>query len=117
MDDGMDDTMDDLSVNTKRLARIMKALGNEHRLSLYLQIAQKQEAGFEDNVCVVQNIIKYFHLSAPTISHHLKELSNAGLINTQRRGKFLTASIVAETVDELEQILAIVRSSDRRADS
>ena len=99
----------EMMLDTKRLARVMKALGNEHRLALYLEIAQQQVAGFEDHACVVSDIMKYFKLSAPTISHHLKELSNARLINTERRGKFLVARIVSETVDELDQILSIVR--------
>ncbi len=95
-------------MDTKRLAKIMKALGNEHRLALYLEIAQQQEAGFEDNACVVSDIMKYFKLSAPTISHHLKELSNAELIVTERRGKFLVARIVSETADELVRMLSRV---------
>lgn len=98
-----------MSADTKRLAKIMKALGNEHRLGLYLEIAQQQEAGFEDNACVVSDIMKYFKLSAPTISHHLKELTNAELISTERRGKYLLARIVSETVDELERVVTLVR--------
>lgn len=98
-------------VDTKRLAKIMKALGNEHRLALYLEIARQQEADFEDNACRMSDIMKFFKLSAPTISHHLKELANAELISTERRGKFLVARIVKETVDDLEKILAIVRGT------
>lgn len=100
-----------MAVNHKRLVKILKALGNEHRLSLYLQIAEQQEAGFEDHACVVSDIMKAIKLSAPTISHHLKELANAELISTERDGKYLMARIVKETVDELEQILTAVRGT------
>ena len=33
-------------LKTRRLARIMKALANEHRLSLYLGIAENEESDF-----------------------------------------------------------------------
>jgi DNA-binding transcriptional ArsR family regulator len=96
--------------NTKRLAKIMKALANEHRLSLYLGIAQNEEAGFEEPECSVCEIVKAFRLTAPTISHHLKELANAELIVTERRGKYLVARINRDTLSEVEQVLALVKA-------
>jgi len=100
-----------MAVNNKRLVKIMKALGNEHRLALYLEIAQQQEAGFEDHACVVSDIMKYVKLSAPTISHHLKELANAELISTERHGKYLMARIVKDTLEELDRVLSLVRGA------
>ena len=50
-----------------------------------------------------------FNLSAPTISHHLKELTNADLITTERKGKYVVARINPETIQEVEQVLAVVR--------
>ena len=97
--------------DTRRMAKIMKALSNENRLSLYLEIAQKQETDFEDTACMVSDVMKLFKLSAPTISHHLKELANADLITTERKGKFLVARINKETIDEVEQVLAIARGT------
>ena len=37
--------------NTKKLAKIMKALANEHRLNLYLGIAQNETSDFETPGC------------------------------------------------------------------
>ena len=107
--------------NTKRLAKVMKALANENRLALYLGIAQNEESDFEtpECNCNIRDIVKAFTLTAPTISHHLKELANADLIITEKRGKFLVRSgvqhhIVArinrDTLAEVEQVLALARS-------
>ena len=79
-------------------------------MALYLGIAQNKESGFEAE-CSICNIVKAFRVSAPTISHHLKELANADLITTEKRGKFVVAKINEHTLDEVEQVLAIARST------
>ena len=99
------------TLDIKRLTRIMKALSNENRYALYLGIAEDPESGFETPRCSVSNIVKRFKLSAPTISHHLKELANADLITTERRGKFLVARINKQTVGDLIQSLTSVKEA------
>ena len=89
----------------KRLAKIMKALSNENRLALYLEIAKQQQSNFETEECSLSNIIKMFSVNKATISHHLKELSNAGLVNTEKRGKYLVATIDRQTLDEVKDVL------------
>jgi predicted transcriptional regulator len=49
----------------------------------------------------------YLYLGAPTISHHLKELANAGLITTERRGKFLVAQICKKTLGAASRVLSL----------
>ena len=84
--------------DTKKMAKIMKALAHEKRLSLYLEIAEKQESSFQNDACHISEVVSLLKLSAPTISHHLKELMNADLITTQKDGKFLLARINKETL-------------------
>lgn len=93
-------------MQAKQLARIMKALSNENRLKLYLEIAKHEESNFEAPECNISDIVKLFGLSPPTISHHLKELANAELITTEKRGKFLVARINKDTLGQVQQILA-----------
>jgi ArsR family transcriptional regulator len=90
----------------KQLAKIMKALSNENRLNLYLQIARHEQTDFEEPECNISDIVKVFGLSPPTISHHLKELANAELITTERRGKYLVATINKKTLTEVKQVLS-----------
>jgi ArsR family transcriptional regulator, arsenate/arsenite/antimonite-responsive transcriptional repressor len=96
-------------MNTKQVARVMKALSNPNRLELYLEILKKCEASFkaEDRECLVSDVMSSFKIGAPTISHHLKELANAGLITTERKGKFLVASVIEQTIDEVKAILSV----------
>ena len=93
-------------MDTKKLAKIMKALSNENRLNLYLEIAKHEESDFEEPQCNVSYIVRMFKLSAPTISHHLKELANADLITTEKRGKYLVARINKETLAEVKHVLS-----------
>ena len=93
-------------MKAKKLAKIMKALSNENRLKLYLEISKQEESDFDAQECHLSDIVKLFGLSPPTISHHLKELANADLIVTEKRGKFLVARINKETLGAVKQILA-----------
>jgi ArsR family transcriptional regulator, arsenate/arsenite/antimonite-responsive transcriptional repressor len=95
-------------MDTKQIARVMKALSNPNRLELYLEILKKCEASFEaeGRECLVSDVMCSFNIGAPTISHHLKELANAGLITTERKGKFLVARINEHTIDEVNDILS-----------
>ena len=95
--------------DTKRIAKVMKALSNPNRLELFLEISDgagetSYPAGCAHECCI-SDIIKRMKIGAPTVSHHLKELSNAGLIETERRGKFLVAWINEAVVLEMRDFL------------
>lgn len=98
-----------MSMNSKKMARVMKALSNPNRLDLYLEILKKCEASFttECRECLVSDIMGSFKIGAPTISHHLKELADADLITTERKGKFLVARINEKTIEDVGGILSI----------
>lgn len=64
-------------------AAVFKALADPVRLRLMSIIAS---AGAEICVC---DIIPRFKVSAPTISHHLRVLREAGLVDCERRGTWV----------------------------
>jgi ArsR family transcriptional regulator len=82
------------------LARVFKALGDPVRLRLLSLIASR--AGGEICVC---DLTPAFDLSQPTISHHLKLLRRAGLIDSERRGTWVYYRLVPETTDRLAELL------------
>ncbi len=88
--------------DAKKMARVFKALSNENRLELFIEILKARETCFEaeENECFITDIMESMNIGAPTISHHIKELTNAGLVITERKGKFLTARINYETLQE-----------------
>ncbi|GHJ36939.1 helix-turn-helix transcriptional regulator [Streptomyces sp. TS71-3] len=82
------------------LAKVFKALGDPVRLRLLSMIAS--QAGGEVCVC---DLTAPFDLSQPTISHHLKLLRQAGLIDCERRGTWVYYWLRPETVDRLAGFL------------
>ena len=99
-------------MNLKELAKIFKALSNENRLEIYLEILKANEKSFEDDQCCecfITDIMNKFNIGAPTISHHLKELSNAGLIFTEKKGKFLTAKINKDIANEACNKILVIK--------
>jgi ArsR family transcriptional regulator len=64
--------------------RIAKALADPRRFALFEAIA----AGGEE--CPNQRLCKDFPVSKATVSHHLKELSQAGLVESVKEGQFVT---------------------------
>ncbi|MCX5442661.1 metalloregulator ArsR/SmtB family transcription factor [Streptomyces sp. NBC_00056] len=83
------------------LAKVFKALGDPVRLRLLSMIASR--AGGEVCVC---DLTPAFDLSQPTISHHLKLLRQAGLIDCERRGTWVYYWLLPEMTDRLAGILS-----------
>lgn len=93
-------------MNSKELAKIFKALGNENRLEIYKEIAKLEDVDYEKKCeCSISEILNYLKIGAPTISHHLKELTNANLITTEKNGKFLIAHINKETLIKIRDFI------------
>ncbi|MEL5956228.1 metalloregulator ArsR/SmtB family transcription factor [Streptomyces sp. CLV115] len=82
------------------LAKVFKALGDPVRLRLLSMIAS--QAGGEVCVC---DLTPAFDLSQPTISHHLKLLRQAGLIDCERRGTWVYYWLLPEMTDRIAGIL------------
>lgn len=80
------------------LAPIFKALGDPVRLRLFSLVAAANEA------CVCE-LIGAFAVSAPTISHHLKVLREAGLVDAERRGTWVYYRARVETLARLAALL------------
>lgn len=97
-------------MDTKKATKIMKALSNQNRFELFLEIAKRNQSSFEGEECFVYDIMDKFNIGAPTVSHHLKELANADLITTERKGKLLVAKINENTMTEFSEILNIKQS-------
>lgn len=83
--------------DTQQLAKAFKALAHPNRLQIYYEIMSRRahEVETSDKDCLLGgcNLTEFIHslnVGAPTISHHIKELVNAGLITVERNGKYMT---------------------------
>lgn len=86
------------------LASLFKALADPVRLRLVALIA---DAG---RVCVCE-LTPHFDLSGPTISHHLKVLREAGLVDGERTGTWIHYWIRPEVESVVRTVLSVQVSS------
>jgi ArsR family transcriptional regulator len=84
----------------ERMATIAKALADPIRLQL-VDVLRKH-AG---KVCVCE-LVPLFELSQPTVSHHLKVLRDAGIVDSERRGLWAYYYVVPDALKELSQWLS-----------
>ena len=80
------------------LAARFKALADPTRVAIVNRLAAAEE------VCVC-DLTAAFELSQPTISHHLRVLRDAGLVESSRRGTWAFYHLVPTAVQELRQTL------------
>ncbi len=104
--------------------KIFKALSNEQRLKIFLMIYKdccdigdsigKSEIRLGDDSCcgVTKSIERAFskvcdcmNLSRSTISHHFKELQNAGLITCEREGQTFRCTVNEDAVNSIKDFL------------
>ena len=83
------------TVEADRLAAVAKALADPVRLQL-VDVLRKH-AG---EVCVCE-LVPLFEISQPTLSHHLKKLRDAGIVDSERRGLWAYYYVRPEALEEL----------------
>lgn len=96
--------------DTTEIARLFKALSDPNRLKV-LQLLREccppgccaTDAGIENTV---SRLASQFDLSLSTVSHHLKELRNAGLIVCEKRGQSVHCAPNEEALRVLRRYLA-----------
>jgi ArsR family transcriptional regulator, arsenate/arsenite/antimonite-responsive transcriptional repressor len=93
------------------LAKVFKALSNEQRLTIFKMIYKMGKEKSADNSCcdpiqkaftIASDCLK---ISRSTVSHHFKELQNAGLITCTRQGKCFDCKINLEVLDKIKNFL------------
>lgn len=86
---------DQFTDENNAVAIIFKALGHPARIAILEHIIKA-------NSCICGDIVKELPLAQPTISQHLKELKNAGLIKGSIEGNSICYCINREGIDHLK---------------
>lgn len=92
-------------VDPEPLAEKLKALANPVRLRMLECIRAR---GQEVCVCDFEDEIE---LTQPTLSHHLKVLREAGLVESRKRGSYSLHRLVPEAFAQLEAYMESCRAS------
>src|SRR5262249_45681042 len=92
------------TVDAEQFQRIAKALADPRRFEILEHIAQQAEVG-------CRRLCGCFPVRQATISHHLKELASAGLVESRRDGQFVyyrtRPAGVEGYMDELRRRMAV----------
>jgi ArsR family transcriptional regulator, arsenate/arsenite/antimonite-responsive transcriptional repressor len=84
----------------ERLARMFKALGDPTRVRLVSLIAAQP-----DHEACICDLVEPVGLSQPTVSHHMKQLVEAGIVVREQRGRWAFYRLVEETLTALSVAL------------
>lgn len=82
-----------------QIEKISKALADQTRLRIFEVISRARQMSCGE-------IVAMRGVTPATVSHHLKILSEAGLIACRREGQFVYSEAMPETVEEFTRALA-----------
>ena len=101
-------------MNQEQIVKIFKALSNENRLKILETICTRAEcnpddAGFfdveETPICCVDEIVDKFDMAQSSVSQHLKELHNAGLLQRRKKAQWVYYSVDRKVLEKLVEYL------------
>lgn len=81
------------------LADLFKALADPTRVAIVNRLASSDE-------CCVCDLTDAFDLAQPTVSHHLRILRDAGLVEAERRGTWAYYRLVPDAIDRLRDVFS-----------
>ena len=86
----------------KELETVFKALADRHRV----KILNRLLAAGGEAVCVC-DFETMLGLKQPTVSYHLKQLLNAGIVTREKRGAFAYFALAPESLERIRGLLAV----------
>ena len=84
-------------MNTMDVALICKALGDSNRLQIVQMLSEGEKCGCK--------LLEAFEMTQPTLSHHMRILTECGLVNARKEGKWSHYSLNCETLKEYKQFI------------
>ena len=91
-------------MDNKKIEQVSKALADDTRLRIFEAIAAKQEL-------TCGELVAMQGVTPATISHHLKILMDAKLIECRKEGQFVYSRTVPRTVEEYSRALSRIARS------
>jgi ArsR family transcriptional regulator, arsenate/arsenite/antimonite-responsive transcriptional repressor len=82
------------------LERLFKALADRHRLRILNALLQADEPVC---VCEIQPLLE---IAQPTVSHHLKQLVEAGILDREKRGTYAYYGLRPGVLERVGDLLA-----------
>jgi ArsR family transcriptional regulator, arsenate/arsenite/antimonite-responsive transcriptional repressor len=95
-------------MNRSRIEKISKALADQTRLRIFEAISATKQMNCGE-------IVSMRGVTPATVSHHIKILSEAGLISCRREGQFVYSQAVPETISAYARALATIVRSKKAA--
>ncbi len=93
-----------MKLATEEFDRISKALADPQRRAILQKLAMTGKLNCSD-------VQSFFEVSQPTISHHLKELSIAGVVEREKQGQFcyyhVNSDVLSAYITELQRRLGL----------
>lgn len=93
----------------KQLAAIFKALGDETRLEIVKMLMGKE-------LCVCDILAAFDNKSQPAISHHLKILKYAGVVQDNREGKWIFYKLNHSSIHEVQELIQQFADSEGKTE-
>ena len=83
------------------LESLFAALADKHRLKIISHLLK-----FETSACCVCELEPQLRISQPTVSYHLKRLTDVGLLEREKRGTFAYYRLAPEAIDRVRALFA-----------
>ena len=84
-------------MNTMDVALICKALGDSNRLQIVQMLSEGEKCGCK--------LLEAFKITQSTLSPHMRILTECGLVNARKEGKWSHYSLNCETLKEYKQFI------------
>jgi len=91
--------------NFEEYALMFKALSDETRLSILTMLTKEKICA-----CI---LLEKFHFTQPTLSYHMKQLTDSGLVEAEKNGKWVYYSINSKTVKLLQEFIEKLKKENK----
>ena len=97
------------SEETIELSEILKAFGHPARLEIVKFLINSP-------TCICGDIVEFLPLSQSTVSKHLSDLKNAGIIKGTISGNSICYCLDEKTINKLQDFISIIQTNSRSSE-